>query len=81
MNWGWRIGWRSCARWWAGRTPHLELMRENPLGKIPTLVLEDGTIIYNSPVICEYLDTLHDGPKLFPAWPRTADRAAPAGAG
>ena len=52
-----------------GTTPHLELMRENPLGKIPTLVLEDGTIIYNSPVICEYLDTLHDGPKLYPAWP------------
>ena len=52
-----------------GTTPHLELMRENPLGKIPTLVLEDGTIIYDLPVICEYLDTLHDGPKLFPAWP------------
>ena len=52
-----------------GTTPHLELMRENPLGKIPTLVLADGTIIYDSPVICEYLDTLHDGPKLFPAWP------------
>ena len=52
-----------------GTTPHLDLMRENPLGKIPTLVLEDGTIIYDSPVICEYLDTLHDGPKLFPAWP------------
>jgi glutathione S-transferase len=55
-----------------GTTPHLELMRDNPLGKIPTLVLEDGTILYDSPVICEYLDTLHDGPKLFPAWP---DRA------
>ena len=54
-----------------GGTPaHLELMRENPLGKIPTLVLEDGTILYDSPVICEYLDTLHDGPKLFPAWPQ-----------
>jgi glutathione S-transferase len=50
-----------------GTTPHLELMRENPLGKIPTLVLEDGTVIYDSPVICEYLDTLHAGPKLFPA--------------
>ncbi|HSU05991.1 MAG TPA: glutathione S-transferase family protein [Acetobacteraceae bacterium] len=44
-------------------------MRDNPLGKIPTLVLEDGTAIYDSPVICEYLDTLHDGPKLFPPWP------------
>jgi glutathione S-transferase len=52
-----------------GTTPHLELMRENPLGKIPTLVLADGTVIYDSPVICEYLDTLHVGPKLFPAWP------------
>ena len=52
-----------------GTAPHLELMRDNPLGKIPTLVLEDGTILYDSPVICEYLDTLHDGEKLFPAWP------------
>ena len=49
-----------------GITPHLELMRENPLGKIPTLVLEDGTILFDSPVICEYLDTLHGGPKLYP---------------
>ena len=52
-----------------GTTPHVELMRENPLGKIPTLVLMNGTIIFDSPVICEYLDTLHDGPKLFPQWP------------
>ncbi len=52
-----------------GTTPHLALMRDNPLGKIPTLVLADGTVIYNSPVICEYLDTLHAGPKLFPEWP------------
>ena len=50
-----------------GTTPHLELMRENPLGKIPTLVLEDGTILFDSPVVCEYLDTLHSGPKLYPA--------------
>ncbi len=50
-----------------GTKPHLELMRENPLGKIPTLVLEDGSILYDSPVICEYLDTLHGGAKLFPA--------------
>jgi glutathione S-transferase len=52
-----------------GTTPHLALMRENPLGKIPTLVLEDGSVLYDSSVICEYLDTLHDGPKLFPSWP------------
>jgi glutathione S-transferase len=53
-----------------GMTPHLALMRDNPLGKIPTLVLEDDTVLYDSPVICEYLDTLHDGPKLFPPWPK-----------
>ena len=53
-----------------GTTPHAELMKINPLGKIPTLELEDGTVIYDSPVIIEYLDTLHSGPKLFPsAWP------------
>lgn len=53
-----------------GTTPHAELMRLNPLGKIPTLALADGTVIYNSPVIIEYLDTLHTGAKLFPsAWP------------
>jgi glutathione S-transferase len=53
-----------------GTTPHRELMRINPLGKIPTLELEDGSVLYDSPVICEYLDTLHDGPKLFPStWP------------
>src|SRR5262245_35124122 len=49
--------------------PHAELMRENPLSKIPTLVLDDGTIIYDSPVICEYLDQLHGGPKLVPVVP------------
>ena len=47
--------------------PHAVLMEENPLSKIPTLVLDDGTVIYDSPVICEYLDQLHDGPKLIPA--------------
>lgn len=53
-----------------GTTPHWELMKVNPVGKIPTLELADGTAIYDSPVIIEYLDTLHDGPKLYPtAWP------------
>jgi glutathione S-transferase len=46
--------------------PHPELMRDNPLSKIPTLVLDDGTVLYDSPVICEYLDRMHAGPKLFP---------------
>lgn len=49
-----------------GTTPHLELMRINPLGKIPTLELEDGRVLYDSFVIIAYLDTLHTGPKLVP---------------
>ena len=47
-------------------TPHAELMKDNPLSKIPTLVLDDGTVLYDSPVICEYLDALEGDPKLFP---------------
>lgn len=44
-----------------------EVARENPLVKIPALTTDDGLVIYDSAVICEYLDTLHDGAKLFPA--------------
>ena len=44
-----------------------DVMRDNPLGKIPTLVLADGLILFDSSVICEYLDSLHHGAKLFPA--------------
>ncbi len=50
--------------------PHAELMVDNPLSKIPTLVLADGTVLYDSAVICEYFDGLHSGPKLFPSTPR-----------
>lgn len=49
-----------------GTTPHLELMTRNPLGKIPTLELPDGTVLYDSPVICEYLDTEFGGGRLYP---------------
>jgi glutathione S-transferase len=45
------------------------VQRANPLSKIPTLILEDGTSLYDSRAICEYLDSLHDGPKLFPPAP------------
>lgn len=43
-----------------------EVARENPLVKVPALTTDDGLVLYDSPVICEYLDTLHSGPKLFP---------------
>ena len=38
----------------------------NPLSKVPTLVRDDGAALYGGPVIYEYLDSLHDGPKMFP---------------
>ncbi len=59
-----------CVRTVAAMTkPHAELMRDNPLSKIPTLVLDDGRVLYDSPVICEYLDGLGGAPKLFPGEP------------
>jgi glutathione S-transferase len=47
--------------------PDLDLLPRNPLGKIPVLVLEDGSTLYDSVVICEYLDGLGGTPRLFPA--------------
>lgn len=47
--------------------PAEELFADNPLNKLPTLVLDDGTAVYDSRVVCEHLDALHEGPKLFPA--------------
>ena len=42
------------------------LAENNPLDKVPVVILDDGRRLYDSPVICEYLDSLHDGPKLIP---------------
>ncbi len=39
----------------------------NPLGKVPVVVLDNGEALYDSPVICAYVDALHGGPKLIPA--------------
>jgi glutathione S-transferase len=47
--------------------PNRDLMHTNPLGKIPTLVTDDGGVLFDSMVICEYLDSLHQGTRLFPA--------------
>ena len=51
----------------AMKAPNPALLPDNPLSKIPTLVLDDGSPLYDSGVICEYLDTLHEQAKLFPA--------------
>jgi glutathione S-transferase len=47
--------------------PETDLPEDNPLGKVPALVTDLGETLYDSIVICEYLDSLHAGAKLFPA--------------
>ncbi|MDP1838304.1 MAG: glutathione S-transferase N-terminal domain-containing protein [Reyranella sp.] len=39
----------------------------NPLSKVPTLITDDGMSLYDSPVICQYLDSVGTAPKLYPA--------------
>jgi len=55
---------------WSAET---DLPASNPLGKVPALELDDGMVLFDSPVICEYLDSLHGGAKLHPdgaaRWP------------
>jgi len=43
------------------------LTDDNPLSMVPTLVLDDGSSLYDSPVICDYLDRQHAGPAMIPA--------------
>ena len=47
--------------------PNTDIRTVNPLGKVPALETQDGAVLFDSPVICEYLDSLHGGDKLFPA--------------
>ena len=47
-------------------TTNETLAGENPLMKIPALVTDDGQVLFDSPVICEYLDSLAGGGKIFP---------------
>jgi glutathione S-transferase len=47
--------------------PKEELRRQNPLGKIPALVLENGQTLFDSRVIVEYLDALAGGGRIIPA--------------
>ena len=42
------------------------LLKYNALSKVPTLITDDGACIFDSPVICEYLDSIGTAPKLFP---------------
>lgn len=47
--------------------PHTPLPAINPLGKVPTLVLDSGEYLAGGPVIYEYLDSLHRRRRLYPA--------------
>jgi glutathione S-transferase len=49
--------------------PNPAVMRFNPLGRIPTLVLDDGTVLQDSAVIVEYLDTTNRGTLIPRAGP------------
>lgn len=56
------------------------VIADNPLGKVPTLITDDGAVLYDSRVIAEYLDALAGGGRLFPApgparWQALTDQA------
>ena len=42
------------------------LLDANPLGKVPTLILDNGGVVFDSPIICQYLDGLNDKPPMIP---------------
>jgi glutathione S-transferase len=42
------------------------IRQQNPLGKIPVLLVDDGAALFDSPVILEYLDTLAGGGRIIP---------------
>jgi glutathione S-transferase len=42
------------------------LTQNNPLGTVPTLITDAGVPLFGGPVVYEFLDSLHDKPRLFP---------------
>ncbi len=48
-------------------SPDADLNTDNPLGKIPCLITDDGEALYDSRLICSYLDSLADGKSVIPA--------------
>lgn len=47
----------------------------NPLGKVPVLLCDDGLVLFDSNLICDYLDSLRGGPILIPTEPKQRYRA------
>jgi glutathione S-transferase len=52
---------------WTIATTDPVLSDSNPLGKVPTLITDEGVALFDSPVICEFLDSVGSAPGLFPA--------------
>jgi glutathione S-transferase len=52
---------------WTIATTDPVLSNSNPLGKVPTLITDEGVALFDSPVICEFLDSVGSAPGLFPA--------------
>lgn len=57
-----RLEWIPTNAW----DPADDLPTVNPLGKVPALITDEGEVLYDSVVICEYLDSVHGGARLFP---------------
>ena len=43
-----------------------QLVGANPLGKVPALLTDDGRAIFDSPIICQFIDSLSPVPRLLP---------------
>lgn len=50
-------------------TPESQVASYNPLGKVPILRLDDGTCLYDSRVMIQYLEAAHPQPALLPTQP------------
>lgn len=48
------------------RDPNSRLLRYSPVGKVPVVETDDGRILCEASIICDYFDSLHDGPRLMP---------------
>ncbi|SOE16592.1 glutathione S-transferase [Hoeflea halophila] len=48
----------------------LEIVKQNPSGQVPTALAEDGTALYDSRVICAFVDTMSDEVPLLPGEPK-----------
>lgn len=58
----------------AGEQSSADFLAKNPQGLVPTLRLEDGTLLSQSPAIIEYLEETHPEPPLLPSEPRARAR-------